>query len=40
MSNNFRRMAVLKKKYEFREISFNMARGGGDEDIETRSLKF
>ena len=24
---------------EFREISFNMTRGG-DEDIETRSLKF
>ena len=41
MSNNFRRMAVLKKKYEFRESSFNMAGGGGgDEDIETRSFKF
>ena len=24
----------------FRESSFNMTRGGGDEDIETRSLKF
>ena len=23
-----------------RESSFNMTRGGGDEDIETRSLKF
>ena len=28
------------KKIFLRESSFNMTRGGGDEDIETRSLKF
>ena len=32
---------VDKTRYEdLRESSFNMTRGGGDEDIETRSLKF
>ena len=34
---------TIGKKKDFpqvRESSFNMTRGGGDEDIETRSLKF
>ena len=29
-----------EREDEVRESSFNMTKGGGDEDIETRSLKF
>ena len=35
--DNYRPLSVLSN---FRESSFNMTRGRGDEDIETRSLKF
>ena len=31
---------TLLQSEDLRESSFNMTRGGGDDDIETRSLKF
>ena len=33
-------MDIKLAKTNIRESSFNMTRRGGDEDIETRSLKF
>ena len=36
----YEKYVSARRNLEIRESSFNMTRGGGDEDIETRSLKF
>ena len=39
-NNNPPSFSEIAIYFVIRESSFNMTRGGGDEDIETRSLKF